>query len=350
MSEPRYFEKNDGGVVRHWHIRREGIRCRVAWGQVGGRTQATTMTLDDEEHAERHLKKKISEKKRQGYVEVAPEAATVPARAEPAVAPDAKLLEVMREREEQRYAGAWEFYWKGYQPLTGYPGVYEEFNDYKTGPGSFRDYLVVSEDERRGLSFVVKEPGHDPAKVAAFLDFIRPRLELAFDGRSHHKVAMPTPIGRFGHVLFCGPSLCRGRYSGRHGMAIPIFDCEIGDEDSETFVEARLTGRHSIPTTTWDREPHPVTDLRFDLRSADEKGFAELHGTPSLREKTFKVYSREQLERVIRLLPAAEPGGWLEIRNYRREVLRLTQADLTPDTLAAVDRVMRGAVVPDGQR
>jgi predicted DNA-binding WGR domain protein len=339
VAETRYFEKSDGGVVRYWQIRRDGIRCHMSWGRVGGRAQGSRMTLDDEEHAERHLRKKISEKRRQGYVEVAVEDASPTTD----VLADATLLDVMRTEHGKRYAGAWDFYWTGYEPVAGHDGVFAKFHGFSGGPGPFYDYLVLSEDERRGLSFVVKQPGHDPALVSAFLDFVRPRLEMAFAGPSHRKVPLPSPIGQFDHVLFCGPSMCGERYGGRLGGVFPILDCEISDEDTETLVEARIEGRDSMPSTTWDREPFPVIDLRFDLRSAS--GFEELGGTSSIREKTFKVYPRAMLERGVRLLSEAVPGSLLEIRNYRRDVLTLTPAELTPGTPgtpAEVDRFLLG--------
>ncbi|WP_237106008.1 WGR domain-containing protein [Nonomuraea sp. MG754425] len=337
MSEPRYFEKSGGGVVRHWQISRDGIRCHMAWGQVGGRTQGMSMTLDDEEHAERHLRKKISEKRRQGYVEVAAVGTAAPAAG---VMADAKLLDVMRTQEEQRREGAWAGYWAGYEPVEGQEGVFTKFHDFAAGPGPFHEYLVLSADERRGLHFVVKAPGHDPGQVAAFLDFVRPRVEVAFDGRSHHKVALPSRIGQFDHVLFCAPSLNHYRYGGRLGTVLPILGCEIADEDTETLVEARLRGRHSMPSTTWDREPCPVLDLRFDLRS--EHGFELLGGRTALREKTFKVYPRSMLDRGLRLLSEAGQGSRLEIRNHRRDVLALTRADLERGTPAEIDRFLLG--------
>ncbi|MFC7219509.1 WGR domain-containing protein [Streptomyces polyrhachis] len=337
MSQTRYFEKESGGGVRRWQIRRDGIRCHLAWGRAGGRTQGLTMTLDDEEHAARHFDRKIREKKRQGYVEVASGAESAAATDGTA---DATLLDVMRAQEDKRYAGAWDFYWGGYEPVGGHAGTYVKFHNLQGGPGPFYDYLVLSEDERRGLGFVVKKPGHDPAATAAFLDFVRPRLELAFDGRSHRKVPLPSPIGQFDHVLFCAPSLNHDRYGGRLGKALPILDCEIADEDTEVLVAARLQGRDAMPSTTWDREPFPVIDLTFDLR--DPNGFAELGGRQDVREKKYRVYPRTMVERGLRLLTQAQPGSWLRIRNYRREVLTLTPADLTHATPAQVDRFLRG--------
>lgn len=338
--EARYFEKSSGGVVWRWQISREGIRCRMTWGQAGGQSRSSSMTLDDEAQAERHFNKKVSEKKRQGYTEVAPGAAAELVSTASGLTAAASLLDVMRVHEEQRYEGAWDFYWTGYEPVDSCDRAFVKFHDFSGGPGSFYEYLVLSEDERRGLRFVVKKPGRDPGAVEALLDFVRPRLALAFDGPSHHKVPLPSPVGRFDHVLFCAPSLCGNRYDGRLGEAIPVLDCEISDEDTESVVEARLRGRGSMPSTTWDREPFPVTDLKFDLRS--ENGFGELGGTVSVREKTFTVYRRSDLERGMRLLAEALTGSWLEVRNYRREVMTLTRASLTSETPDEIDRFLLG--------
>ncbi|QEU89771.1 WGR domain-containing protein [Streptomyces kanamyceticus] len=343
MSETRYFEKSEGAVVRHWRISRSGIRCHIAWGRVGGRTLGSSMTLDDAAHAVRHVNKKVAEKLRQGYVEVAADPSFAAADAAPDPLADAPLLEVMRVSESQRYAGAWEFFWNGYEEVAGHPGTFAKFHDFRAGPGPFHDYLVLADDGRRGLSFVVKEPGHSRERVSAFLDFVRPRVGLAFDGRSHHKVALPAPVGRLDHVLFCAPSLHGARYGGRLAGAFPVHGCEIADEDTETLVEARIKGRGSLPSTTWDRDPCPVLDLKFDLRR--ESGFAELGGRSAVREKTFKVYPRPMLERALRLLPEATADSTLEIRNHRREVLTLTPPDLAPGTAAEIDRFLLGGPV-----
>nr|BFE30267.1 hypothetical protein GCM10010200_025180 [Actinomadura rugatobispora] len=320
MAETRYFDKNDNDVVRHWQITLDGIRCRMGWGVAGGVMRGSSMTLDDEAHALRHFIRKISEKKRAGYVEVAPEAPQ--AKADEA---DVQLLDVVAHGDK-------------YEPVAGHAGVFVIFHDFKAGPGPFYDYCILGETAGRGLSLVVKKPGHDDAMVSAFLDFVRPRVGLAFDGRSHHKVPLPAPIGPFDHVLFCAPSLTAANHGGRLGRVFPIRDCEIGDEDTETFVEARIQGRNSMPSTTWDREPFPVIDLKFDLRRAH--GFEEMGGRTSVREKTFKVYPRAMVERGLRLMPEADPGSVLEIRNYRRDVLKVTPEQ--PRTLDEADRFLSG--------
>lgn len=340
MSETRCFEKTTGTVVQRWQISREGIRCRMSWGRVGGRQLGQTMTLDNEVHAERHFKKKISEKKRQGYVEVEPDPAVKAVQAKADAMADASLFDVMLEEKKHLYS-------RDYTgvPVEGRERVFVTFHPYLAKPEeSLYDYLILSADERRGVHFIVKNRGHDLAQVSAFLDFVCPRVDLAFDGRSHHKTALPSAVGQFGHVLFCAPSLCHNQYMGRLGRVFPIFDCEIGDQDTETFVDARINGRDVIPSNTWDREPFPVINMKYDLHS--ENGFEE-HGHRSpFREKTFKVYRRERLEWALRLLSVATAGSRLEIRNYRCDVLTITPANLTPETPAAVDRFLLEGVRP----
>ena len=340
VSETRCFEKVTGKVVQRWQISREGIRCRMSWGRVGGRQSGQTMTLDDEAHAERHFKKKIGEKKRQGYVEVDVDPVVKPVRASAEAMADVSLFDVMLEEKKHLYS-------RDYTgvPVEGRERVFVAFHNYLLKPEeSLYDYLVLSADERRGVHFIVKNRGHDLAHVSALLDFVCPRVDLAFDGRSHHKIALPSAVGQFGHVLFCAPSLCHNEYMGRLSRVFPIFDCEIGDQDTEVFVDARINSRGAMPSNTWDREPFPVIDMKFDLHS--ESGFKELGGRTPLREKTFKVHSRERLEQVLRMLSVATAGSRLEIRNYRYDVLTIIPANLTAETPAAVDRFLLEGVRP----
>ncbi|MFG1792606.1 hypothetical protein [Nocardia sp. NPDC049149] len=214
-------------------------------------------------------------------------------------------------------------------------GAYAKHHDYGDESRSFYEYLVLSDDKRRAVQFVVNKPGHDYQLVSDFLGFVRPRVALAFDGRSHHKLRLQTPIGRFDHVLMCAPSLFYSRYDGRVGQVMPILDCEIGDGDTEAFVAVRLHGRDSMPSTTWDREPFPVIDLRFDLHS--DVGFAELGRGKLLREKKFRVYRRSMLDRSVRLLAESTPDSQLEIRNYRGAIRVLRPADVTSSTGGEID-------------
>jgi predicted DNA-binding WGR domain protein len=340
MSETRCFEKVTGSVVQRWQISREGIRCRMEWGRVGSRQRRQTMTLNNEAHAERHFKEKISEKKRQGYVEVDVDPLVRPVQASAEAMAEASLFEVMLEENKHLYSPDY----KGV-PVEGRERVFvTSLNNLRMPENSLHDYLVLSADARRGVQFIVKNRGHAPAHVSAFLDFVHPRVDLAFDGQSHHKIPLPSAVGPFSHVLFCAPSLCHIHYMGRLGKVFPIFDCEIGDQDTEIFVDARINSRDSIPYTTWDREPFPVIDMKFDLHR--ESGFEELGGRMSFRETTFKVYPRETLEQALRMLSVARAGSRLELRNYRHDVLTITPANRTPETPAALDRFLLEGVRP----
>ena len=44
MSETRCFEKTTCTVVQRWQISREGIRCRMSLGRVGGRFSMERLT------------------------------------------------------------------------------------------------------------------------------------------------------------------------------------------------------------------------------------------------------------------------------------------------------------------
>jgi hypothetical protein len=54
-----------------------------------------------------------------------------------------------------------------------------------------------------------------------------------------------------------------------------------------------------------------------------------------MREKTFKVYDQKQLDRLLRDLPGAAAGSFVELRSYRGDVLRLAPADVDAAERAA---------------
>jgi hypothetical protein len=142
----------------------------------------------------------------------------------------------------------------------------------------------------------------------------------------------PQPVGRFGHILFCAPTLGRSHVAypeiaDRVASAFPVFDCEIGDADTEVLVDARIRGHGSLPYTRWDREPRPVVDLRFDI-SAGRRRVA----------RKFLVFQATDLDRFVSTLSAADEGSWLEVRNYRGEIRRFTpqSAPTHPEVMAFV--------------
>ncbi|MET7640969.1 hypothetical protein [Streptomyces sp. NPDC005438] len=310
--DTRYFERDEDGVVRRWRISRDGVHCHVGWGLGCGPTRQSTTTLPDETEAGRHLERRVREKRRQGYQEVTPP--DVPDTAGPDR--EASLTE-------------------GYQPFGDEPGVFVRPPDPSAGADPHR-YLVLDGDQRRGLCFEVGASGHDPAMVHGFLRAVRPLVDQAFDGRSHHKCALPRPLGRFDHVLLCGPSLSERRYGDRLARALPVLDCEIGDRDTGTVVEARLRGPAASRWSSWDRRPCPVTDLRHHLPGAVE--------APS--DRRFAVRQPADLHRLLGALATSTDDGWLEVRNYRRRVWRLTRDEVTATTPTEVVAFLWGSAVP----
>jgi predicted DNA-binding WGR domain protein len=133
----------------------------MEWGRVGSRQRGQTMTLNDEAHADRHFKKKISEKKRQGYVEVDVDPVVKPVKASAEAMADASLFEVMLEKNKHLYS-------RNYTgvPVEGRERVFVKFlNNLRMPEESLHDYLILSADARRGVQLIVKKRGHDPAHV-----------------------------------------------------------------------------------------------------------------------------------------------------------------------------------------
>lgn len=324
MSESRSLRKRAGDVVRLWRIRREGIRCHMTWGVEGGVLRGSSMTLDDEAQAERHFRQKISEKRRQGYTEVAETAESAP---RPGPMRDTKLLDLLSL--------------SGYERLDGRESGYVKAGLSGRADRSFWRYLVLTDDERRALTFNIRDASHDPDLAKAFLDFLQPHWGLAFDGSSHHKVPLDAPIGPFTHALFCSPRLSRNLHGGRVAWVFPIYDCEVGDADTETFVEARVEGRGSLPQSAWDRDPCPVTDLKFDLDSADGP-FPGRPDRTAVKQAKFRTGNLDHLTRLLSLLAASTSKSYIQVRSYRGEILTLLRADLTSDTLANVSRFVHG--------
>lgn len=334
MTGWRRCEKARGDVVEYWEICREGIRCRMAWGREGGRRQGSTMTLDDEVHAQRHLERKVREKLRKGFVEVTPRRSALDI--DQLEEPDGRLFDLMKKKS--RYLPVDDMY----LPVAGRDEVYLFRSPVEGGPGPFREYLLLRDQGRSAVRLVAKDGGARPEDLQALLDFLDTRRDLAFDGRSHHKVALPAPVGRFTHALFCSPALGWSEIPGRVATAFPIFDCEIGDADTEVLVDARIKGRESLPHSTWDRDPHPVIDLRFDLRPDKAATFTEPPRSHLREVGKFKVYSRRSLETRVRMLAEATTDSYLEIR--RGDIMTLRPRDLTPKTAAEIDSFLLSPV------
>ncbi|MFE0642696.1 WGR domain-containing protein [Streptomyces sp. NPDC058877] len=308
MASWRRFERQEA-TLGYWEIRQEGIRCFLRWGSDRTSVKASTTILDDEERARRHAVRKINDRLRKGFTEVEPP--RDPAEAEVGT----PVLDVITGATGT-YAPVLEFL-----PVDGFDQVFRCAHT-PDHPMGFFEYYVLREQGRSAVRFTVRAGSHQDAVVAGFLDFLCSRRDLAFDGRSHHKVALPSPVGSFEHALFCSPALGRAcaahpAAAARVATAFPVFNCEIGDEDPEVLVDARIHGHASLPYSDWGRSPRPAVDLRFDIQPSFYR--------PSPK---FKVHRPADLQRLMDGLPAASPQSWLEVRSFRGETTRL-QPDTT---------------------
>src|SRR5262249_30531271 len=109
----------------------------------------------------------------------------------------------------------------------------------------------------------------------------------------------------------------------------PIYDCEIGDADLEVLVDARINGHGSLPYADWNRPPHPVVDLRFDIRSAGRE-----------HNSSFKVFELKHLHHFLGRLAEATPDSWLEVRSFRQDIRRVTPADITATTADVLEQFL----------
>ncbi|GAA2793470.1 hypothetical protein GCM10010441_18420 [Kitasatospora paracochleata] len=307
MTRWRRFERQ-AATLDYWEIRQEGIRCFLRWGSDRTPGKAGTSTLDDTEQARRHAARKINDRLRKGFVEVDPP--RDPAESDV----ETPVLDILAGATRPHAPVP------RYRPIDGFDQVYgcAHAPDH---PRGFHEYYVLRENGRSAVRFTVRASSHRADTVAPFLEFLSARRDLAFDGRSHHKVELPTPVGSFDHALFCSPALGRAcaahpAVAARVATAFPIFDCEIGDEDPEVLVDARIHGHGALPHSDWSRPPHPVVDLRFDIRPS-----------PYRPSPKFKVHQADDLRKLLDILPTASPQSWLEVRSFRGGTTRLE-----PDT------------------
>lgn len=310
MTGWRRFERREA-TLEYWEIRQEGIRCFIRWGSDGRARKGSTSVLDDEEKARRHAARKINGRLRKGFTEVDPPVDGAEADT------GTPVLDVLTEATGP-YAPTPE-----YVPVEGFDQVFRRAHALDR-PMGFHEYFVLRDHGRSAVRFTVRASSHRADDVRGFLEFLCSRRDLAFDGRSHHKVPLPDLVGSFDHALFCSPALghaCAAypAVAARVASAFPVFNCEIGDDDSEVFVDARIHGRAGLPYNDWGRSPWPVIDLRFDVQPS-------FYGPT----RTFKVHRTADLETLWDLLPQATPQSWVEVRSFRGETLRVVPGAVPP--------------------
>jgi hypothetical protein len=281
-----------------------------------------TVVRDDEGDAVRHVARKAREYLRKGFAEVRDEpsgdqssgdepSGDQPSRGEPSgnaagAEGVAAVLDVLPGGED-------------FLPVTGFDEMYRRRLPALAPEAGFHEYLVLRDGGRAAISFNVRARSHDPEAVAVFLGFLDSRRDLPFDGGPHHKLPLGVPVGRFTHALLCSPGLGRSHQAfpgiaARVASACPVFDCEIGDADTEVLVDARVHGHGAVRRAEWDRGPRPVMDLRFDVTPS-------FHGAA---RKKFLVATEHDLRGLLGALPGATPESWLEVRSFRGDIRRFT--------------------------
>ncbi|MFF0190301.1 WGR domain-containing protein [Streptomyces sp. NPDC005244] len=313
VTDWRRFELLQGARTEYREIRQEGIRCFLRWGAIGASGKASTSTLDDEQHASRHASRKINEWLRKGFAEIE--------RPSDAAELDQQtpVLDVIKS-STRPHAPVPE-----YLPIDGLVETYHHSHA-PDHPMGFHEYFVLRDHGRSAVRFTVRGQCHDSAAVSSFLTVLGARRDLPFDGRSHHKMPLSTPVGPFSHALFCAPALGQAciaypAIAARVATAFPVFDCEIGDADPEVLVDARIRGHGALPYSDWSRQPQPVVDLRFDVQPSNYR-----------RTQTFKVFRSADLKALLDVLPAAAAQSWLEVRSFRGETRRFTPETAPPSS------------------
>lgn len=316
----REFEKQEDGRTSWWRIRLLGVRYQVEWGALPGSGQGMTMTCDSEADAEKRVARKIREKLAEGYVEV-PSTAVEAAPAVPRP-PRRSVLEAYRAT-----AGTFR--------VTKVAGTTKSHHVH--GGLGFESYLLVGPTDERGLLFHVKAASHDPDRVRTFLSFLEAHHAEVFAVENVWKVALPAPIGRMTHAVVLAPVVAQLHHKGlgydQLWKASVIHDCEFRGDETVGMAEARVSGRRCLPTANWNRDPHPVVDLRTGKRAGKQK------------PKPFKVFVLGDLSRAVQ---QTKPTEVLEVRGVygvaqvsRAETYRLTLPESEPRDLANPTDVVR---------
>ncbi|MCA9612856.1 MAG: WGR domain-containing protein [Myxococcales bacterium] len=317
----REFEKQENGRTSWWRIQRIGVRYQVTWGDLPGSGQGMTMTCDSEADAEKRVARKIREKLAEGYVEVPSTAVQAPASPRP---PRRSVLEAY-----QATAGRF--------PVAKVAGTTRSHHVF--GGLGFEHYLLVGPTDDRGLLFPVNAASHDPERVRAFLSFLEAHHADVFAVEDVWKVALPAPIGRMTHAVVLAPIVVQLHHKllryDQLWQAAVIFDCEFQGDESVGVAEARVRGRSCLPTANWNRDPHPVVDLRTGKRTGKQK------------PKPFKVFVQGDLSRAVQ---QTKPTEVLEVRGVygvaqvsrSDERYELTLPESEPRELTNLADVVRG--------
>ena len=131
MNLWRRFERTHDRGNEYFEIRQEGIRCFLRWGSTSGRGKSSTVVLLDENHARRHLDRKIKERLRKGFDEV-------PAPSEPPSEAAALVVPAILQSQTKPWLTPQE-----YRTVDGFSDVVCQANVSDRGGGGFYHYLAL---------------------------------------------------------------------------------------------------------------------------------------------------------------------------------------------------------------
>lgn len=296
--------------------------CRVyqGWTVPGKkRGQSSAWTHDDDDAALAIATAKVHELLKKGFVETEGAEGHVFDRDADVVAAFHSDVDYAGERRED------------FQPVPGKPNVYAT-----PGPPGIHTWLVTRDDRKRAILVRCVSYGSKlgDAERVAMADAVLERLvalreEIFADEKSPlRKIPLQKPIGRFTHLAILSPAaedltISRDVSFANHVIgrsvfrAFPIFDCEATGTETVTLAEGRTSGHASLPSSRWDRDPHPVVDLAYLDDPEDPPKFLVFD------PKTMEARLGKELARMKSAVVLA--------RNYAGEVRRFTRGQAAPD-------------------
>ena len=185
------------------------------------------------------------------------------------------------------------------------------------GP-AFTHHLVLNDSGTRAIATNVRNAAAPPALALGLLRFLDARRDEAFAVQTLSNLELPAPLGPFDSVAVFSaraalPYGAYPRVAKSVGWAVLSHRCEVSGHENVAMAELRKKSLGIDP----NRALAPVLDARHEL-SGVAGGKSKGGG------KRFLHYDRP--DRLFRGLhakwPKADAGSWIELRNYRMDVLR----------------------------
>ena len=296
--------------------------CRVytSWGSSSQPGKRHTATKLDDADAVAHARTKLRKAKRDRFVDVG-------SCDGPSYDRAANVVEVMRSSESPMCGSRFD-----YQPVGGHPNVYQ-FH----AVNMVDEWLVCSDDLTRAVLTRVSlrttqlEASDRNALSQALLDQLVSRRDdiLADESTPLRKLTLGSTIGPFTHLVVISPTSYDFGFYPELGRSIwfafPSYNCETTGAESVAEAECRTRGRGSIPHGKWDREPHPVFDLRVVKRLDREARGRFLLNDPAQLERQLSSRALSRLK-----------GEALDVKNFAGQTRRLLRGS-EPDAAELAD-------------